>query len=391
MHSLHSLMSATTRMKNNEVSLYIHVPFCWSKCAYCAFYSFVPKTGHIERWLACVSREIADVKYNLPDDTAFGTIYIGGGTPSLLDIEQWKTLFNAIDGLPRAHDCEFTVEANPDSLDVQKISLLKGHGVNRISIGVQSLCDNDLKICGRVHTTEQALRAIDLSLKADFRVSADLIFGLPRQTLRSWHNSMSKIILTGISHLSIYQLMIETDSFWGRHTPKDLPDGYPMYRWSQYYLPRKGLAQYEIASFARPGEESRHNLAYWRRTNVYAAGPAAWGFIDGRRFANYKDFNKWSKCIERGISPVAYEEKLSGAAEASEAAVLALRTSFGIDYTNFANRYGRVWLEEILKRLHSMPEADFIWREHSVALSARGMRVGNAIWSELVGLEEGAV
>ena len=147
------------------------------------------------------------------------------------------------------------------------------------------------------------------------------------------------------------------------------------------------MKQYEIASFAVPGFESRHNQAYWKRSDVYAAGPAAWGFLGGVRFANCRSLELWSERIEDGQSPVEFREELSGAEEASEAAVLALRTNEGIHFEEFAARYGKKWLDAITERLRSLPEPDFLWGEGRVALSPRGMRVGNSIWAELMDLE----
>ena len=382
--------SAMESSADKEVSLYIHVPFCRSKCAYCSFYSFVPKAGQIERWLSCVGKELLYVKEKFACGRPFVTIYVGGGTPSIMDIGQWKTFFAALGALPKTADCEFTIEANPESIEAEKLSLWKDNGVNRVSIGVQSLDDAELRLCGRRHSAEQALRALETAQDFGFRVSADLIFGLPYQTLRGWHGNMSRLVRLGIEHISLYQLMIEPDSFWGRHTPADLPDGYPMYRWAQYYLPKKGLAQYEIASFAAKGEESRHNMAYWIRSDVCAAGPAAWGFVGGKRFANAKNFDTWAQRVERGESAVDYEEELTGAARASEAAVLALRTSEGIDFEDFARNYGAIWLEKILERIDAMPQRYFLRKSGRIALSPSGMRVGNAIWSELIGLEKEA-
>ena len=162
-----------------------------------------------------------------------------------------------------------------------------------------------------------------------------------------------------------------------------------MYRWAQYYLPRNGLKQYEIASFAREGRESRHNLAYWRRTSVLAAGPGAWGFLDGRRFAHHKDLAAWAEAVESGVSPVAYEERQTGTREASEAAVLALRTAEGIDCKAFARRYGRPYLDAIVSKVRQMPSAYFCRTQRGFSLSPRGMRVGNAIWCELLEIGEG--
>lgn len=370
-----------------RLSLYVHVPFCRSKCPYCAFYSFAPRSGQMERWLACVAAELGTIRRGVSEGERFSTVYVGGGTPSYLPSSLWRGLLGALGTMPREPACEFTVEANPESVDEEKLALWKDFGVTRVSVGVQSLDDRELKMLARPHDSAQALRILELCMKKGFRVSADLIFGLPRQTLRRWHENMSKLVAEGVTHLSVYQLMIEDGSFWGRRRPSALPDGYPMYRWAQYYLPRQGLKQYEIASFAVPGFESRHNQAYWKRSDVYAAGPAAWGFLGGVRFANCRSLELWSERIEDGQSPVEFREELSGAEEASEAAVLALRTSEGIHFEEFAARYGKRWLDAITERLHSLPEPDFLWGEGRVALSPRGMRVGNSIWAELMDLE----
>ena len=369
-----------------RLSLYVHVPFCRSKCPYCAFYSFAPRSGQMERWLACVVAELGTIRRGLSGGE-FSTVYIGGGTPSYLPLVLWRELLGALAKIPREPACEFTVEANPESADEEKLALWKDFGVTRVSVGVQSLDDRELRMLARPHDSAQALRILKRCMKKGFRVSADLIFGLPRQTLRRWHENMSKLVAAGVTHLSVYQLTIEDGSFWGRRRPPGLPDGYPMYRWAQYYLPRQGLQQYEIASFAVPGFESRHNQAYWRRSDVCAAGPAAWGFLNGVRFANCRSLERWAERIETGQSPVEFREKLSEAREAPEAAVLALRTSEGIRFEEFAARYGERWLDAITKRLRSLPEQDFVWRGNGVALSPRGMRVGNSIWAELMDLE----
>ncbi len=372
-----------------EFSLYVHVPFCRSKCPYCAFYSFRPRSGEVERWTDCIVKELAAIRHDHLDDAQLVTVYFGGGTPSYLPSEQWRTLFKALEALPRSPDCEFTVEANPDSVSAEKLALWNDHGVTRISLGVQSLDDDELKRLARPHTSRQALDAVELCQQSGFRVSADLMFALPEQTLRKWHKSLSGIVRTGVGHISVYQLTIEPESFWGSHQPEGLPDGYAMYRWAQYYLPRNGLKQYEIASFALEGRESRHNLAYWRRNNVLAAGPGAWGFLDGRRFAHHKDLAAWAEAVESGVSPVAYEERQTGTREASEAAVLALRTAEGIDCKAFARRYGRPYLDAIVSKVRQMPSAYFCRTQRGFSLSPRGMRVGNAIWCELLEIGEG--
>lgn len=378
----------TTR--NGKFSLYAHVPFCRSKCPYCAFYSFRPRAEQVALWTERVVRELKSLARGLDPGARLSTIYFGGGTPSYLGAAQWEPVFEALDSFERADGCEFTVEANPESVSREKLLLWRDNGVNRISLGVQSLVDSELRTLARPHTAARALDALRACLEAGFRVGADLMFALPGQTLRSWHKSLNGLLGEGVEHISVYQLTIEPDSFWGKRAPGNLPDGYPFYRWAQYFLPRRGLRQYEIASFAVRGRESRHNLAYWRRENVLAAGPGAWGFLDGTRFANAKNLERWADAVREGGSPREYEERPIGLKAASEAAVLALRTSEGIVYDEFARAYGRDALERVLARLRGVPPEDVRWRSGGVSLSPRGMRVGNAIWSELIDLDEQA-
>ena len=372
---------------SGNVSLYVHVPFCRSKCPYCAFYSFRPQGGDYELWTRCAVKELQVLSEKLGQHKKLTTIYFGGGTPSLMPKENWKEIFRALEQLPRDEACEFTVEANPESVSNEKLLLWQDHGVNRISLGVQSLNDTELKVMARRHNAQQALQALEMCCRNGFRSSADLMFALPAQTFRSWHNSLRTLVHAGVQHISLYQLTLEPDSYWGSHEPEGLPDGYQMYRWAQYYLRQKGLRQYEIASFASEGQESRHNLVYWHRGDVYAVGPGAWGFVDGVRFAKFKELVSWAKKVDEGGDAVEYTENLLGPRAAAEAAVLALRTADGISFDDFAFRYGEQYLSQIVKRLRAMPLRHIIWRDDGVALSACGMRVGNSIWSELIDLE----
>lgn len=373
---------------SRELSLYVHVPFCRSKCPYCAFYSFRPAAGDVELWTECIAAELRSLAASLARERPLATVYFGGGTPSCLPIGSWKRVFSALGAFAMTDGCEFTVEANPESLDREKLLLWKDAGVNRISLGVQSLNAAELRTLARPHSASRALEAAELCLNMGFRVSADLMFALPGQTLRSWHVSLRGLVSAGVEHISVYQLTIEPDSFWGKRPPKNLPDGYAFYRWAQYYLPRRGLLQYEIASFAAKGQESRHNLAYWRRRDVLAAGPGAWGFLGGTRYANARSLRRWARAVREGTSPREYEERPRGAKAAGEAAVLALRTSEGIVFDEFARAYGSDDLERVLSRLRGVPPEDVRWRSGGVSLSPRGMRVGNAIWCELIDLED---
>jgi oxygen-independent coproporphyrinogen-3 oxidase len=291
---------------------------------------------------------------------------------------------------------EVTVEANPCSLTEGHLRLWRDSFVTRVSVGVQSLQDDELSWLGRRHGSRMALQALEKTLSCGFDVSADLIFGLPFQTLRTWHDSLRGVAGSGVGHISAYQLTLEPGTPLARSSPS-LPEGYSFYRFAQWYLPRRGLEQYEIASFSRPGKECRHNAAYWRQDPVLALGPGAWGYLSGFRYRNaptLEEYAAWAATRP----PVAEAERL-GAPEGEfsqshsrprgvEAAILALRTKWGIDTTSFARRFGEELTEEVLGVLKKIPPRLVEFFEGGVRLTSSGMRVGNAIWVELLELAD---
>ena len=371
-------------------SLYLHVPFCVSKCGYCSFYSRIFDDAAADVWLAGVSREAVRLAEVWGEKIPLRTIYIGGGTPSTLPCSAWKRLFgileSAFDFSGAPEKVEFTVEANPCSLTEGHLSLWRNSRVTRVSLGVQSLNGDELLWLGRRHDAGTALTALEKSAQYGFDVSADLIFGLPKQTLLTWKNSLHSVLAMGVAHVSTYQLTLEPGTPLGDAAPF-LPDGYPFYRFAQWYLERKGLSQYEIASFARAGKECLHNLAYWRQENVLALGPSAWGYLDGFRYRNARTLEKYSEPAGEGFRlPIVEAERLKGPMRGVEAAILALRTRQGIDVASFASRFGENLAYDVLDALKKIPQRLVHFEGAQVSLTPAGMRVGNAIWSELLEL-----
>ncbi|MCL2684755.1 MAG: radical SAM family heme chaperone HemW, partial [Synergistaceae bacterium] len=266
----------------------MHVPFCETKCPYCAFASSpmnnsATNGGDAGRYIDAVGRELAS---RVGGIQTFDTLYIGGGTPSILPIYAWETLLDLLGRyLNFARDAEITVEANPGSLEKNRTALWKDYGVNRVSVGVQSLNDDRLNFLGRIHDSRQAAEAIKLCLSAGFLVSLDMMFGLPGETLRDWMVDLREAIRLGPHHISLYQLSIENGTPFAERN-FSLPEGYAQYRYAQWRLAQTGYAQYEVASFARPQMESRHNMNYWTGGDYIGIGPAAWSYLDGVRFRN---------------------------------------------------------------------------------------------------------
>ena len=366
------------------LSLYVHVPFCRKKCPYCAFESAVPSSGDYEIWLKSIKKEFSLWKNHLGKQM-LNTCYFGGGTPTVLSNAVWRELLDSIqDNFCFARDAEVTVEANPNSLTASHLLLWKDWRVTRVSIGVQSFDDTELEMLGRLHTARKAHDAISAVLASGFSASIDLMFGLPYQTFKNWGRNLKEAVMSGVSHISLYQLSLEIGTPWENMSMENALDGYAPYRWAQWYLPRKGLDQYEIANFAVKGKESRHNLNYWRNGDYIGAGPGASGFINGFRYKNKYGTRDYAKLLENNQSPICSVEKLPHYKAANEAAVLALRTIDGIDKREFEKRYGNNCLRYISDKMKTFPSSLYQSDENRICLTKNGMRVANAIWRELI-------
>lgn len=366
------------------LSLYLHVPFCERKCPYCAFESSVPKAGERDDYLDFLELELKwwGGRIGRP---LLDTCYIGGGTPTVLDGPQWTKLAALLDEyFIYSDDMELTVEANPNSLKAEHLLLWRDWRVTRVSIGVQSFDDAELEQLGRLHSSTLARGAISAALAAGFSVNADFMFGLPKQTFKNWARTLNEAVETGINHISLYQLSLEPGTMWEKMPPEELSDGYPPYRWAQWYLPRKGFVQYEVANFARRGCESRHNINYWREGEYLGIGPGASGYLSGWRYKNVSGLGSYAQALRNGKCAIASGERLTARASAKEAAVLALRMTGGIDRNNYVEKYGAEAERKILEALKNFPNDLYFATDKNIALTKKGMRVANRIWEELV-------
>lgn len=365
-------------------SVYIHVPFCEAKCPYCAFPSAVRRAGDEALYLRAIAEETASRGGAAGSPARVRTLYIGGGTPTVLSADVWRVLIGTIEGaFSFSEDAEVTVEANPGSLSAAHLRLWRDWRVTRVSVGAQSFDDAELALLGRVHSRAQAFDAAAACRAAGFSVSLDLMFGLPGQPLRGWARSLDDACSLRPHHISIYQLSVEPGTpFEGRNFT--LTDGYAPYRYAQWLLPRRGYEQYEVASFALPGHESRHNMNYWADGAYLGLGPGAWSCAGGARRRNEPNLARYADLVGRGESAAVYEERLEDGAAARQAAVLALRTRNGITWRDFARRYGEAATVSIGEKLAQFP-ADLVRRgELGASLTPKGLRVANRIWEELI-------
>lgn len=320
--------------------LYVHVPFCQSKCHYCDFYS-IPESALIPVWLVALEKE-AEIYKDRFDP--FNTLYLGGGTPSLLAAPQITSLIDCL----RRHfsflpNTEVTLEANPDDLTLEKIRLYKDLGVNRLSVGVQSLNDRELALLGRRHNVRQTVEALGAVRAAGFaNLSLDLIYGLPGQSLEDWTQSLEQALSFYPEHLSCYQLTYEPGTPLGRRkargevTPAAEEEERDFFLFTSRFLEEQGYLHYEISNFARieePGSEpyySRHNCKYWRHVPYLGLGPGAHSFQAGVRWWNTRSITQYCQDLGQDRVPVEDRETLSAAQLRLEALYLGLRTREGV-------------------------------------------------------------
>ncbi|NLI42814.1 MAG: radical SAM family heme chaperone HemW [Synergistaceae bacterium] len=367
------------------VSLYVHIPFCVQKCPYCAFYSVVPKTGDIESYLNLLDNELKMWTSLTGGKIHAQTLYIGGGTPTVLSSKHWEqlilTLERYVNFLPLL---EASVEANPGTLSLGHIKLWRSWRITRASLGVQSLDDAELSWLKRPHGAYEAADAIAALVASGLDTSVDLMFGFPGQTIRSWHRTIKDCLKFGIRHLSIYELTLEENTPWGENPPEGLTEGYPLYRFAQWYLPKRGFIQYEIASFSLPRHWCRHNIAYWQGGNFLGIGPSAWGYLNGYRYGNASDIKLYADSISRGEFPIVYEEILPNEKAAAESAMLALRTMWGVSARAFRRKWGWQAYKKFLQVWHLLPEDCKKTIQGKHAFSAKGFRVANSLWEQFL-------
>ncbi len=315
--------------------LYIHIPFCEKKCPYCDFYSLEGQpSGLIDRYISALIKEMGLYQEKL---NQVKTVYIGGGTPSILNVAQFTLLFEDIfNHIKSSEIVEFTVEVNPKSITREKLRLFKEYGITRISLGIQSFNEKDLKILGRLHSAGHSLKAVEDIKRLAFNLSIDLIYGIPEQTLKDWQENLSIIADINPEHISTYELTVEEGTPLHqeilRGTFKKPPEKeiVEIYEKTHKYLEEKGYIHYEVSNFAKPGRECIHNLNYWERGEYIGIGAGAHSFINKKRIENYNDLKKYMDSLNEGRFPYKKIIKLTPEDEFIEFIMLGLRLKEGI-------------------------------------------------------------
>ncbi|MDD5423335.1 MAG: radical SAM family heme chaperone HemW [Candidatus Omnitrophota bacterium] len=321
-------------------SLYIHVPFCKRKCVYCNFYSDIYEEEVASSYMDALASQIQQLEYNI------SSIYIGGGTPTALSTCLFEKMLKSLKPLVK-NVSEFTVEANPESLDEERVMIMLDSGVNRISIGMQSIDDRKLKKIGRIHNSRKAVESVHLAAKRGFKnVSIDLIFGLWGESAERWKKELEEAAKLPVTHVSCYELTYEkgTPLFFAASnksiTPLEDESVAGMYELAIDMLSLRGFKQYEVSNFALEGCESKHNLNYWDNGQYLGLGPSAFSYIGGVRKKNVSGIKDYIIRAENGNDLTDFSEKLPPLETAKETAAVKIRTKGGIDFEWFTAKTG---------------------------------------------------
>jgi oxygen-independent coproporphyrinogen-3 oxidase len=333
-------------MTAEPLALYVHWPFCVSKCPYCDFNSHVRATIDQTQWRDALLADLAHEARLLPDQT-LTSIFFGGGTPSLMDASTVQAVIDAATShWQPTGDIEITLEANPNSVEAARFADLAVAGINRVSLGLQSFNDKALVFLGRAHSASEGFAALETAQKNFRRVSFDLIYGLPGDTDDSWSMTLAQALTLGTRHLSLYQLTIEPGtrfaSMVGKRElePLDADSSAALYELTDAMTSGAGLPAYEISNHARPGQESRHNLTYWRYGDYAGIGPGAHGRRLGMRIVRHKKPENFLSAVKRNGHGISEEASLSPYEAADEALVMGLRLAEGVDADAIAGRFG---------------------------------------------------
>ena len=399
-------VSTATEELDAPIALYVHIPFCLSKCNYCDFNTYEGIESLMPPFVDALSTEIELWGKRL-DGPDVVTIFFGGGTPSYLPSESIAQLFDRIDqSMYIATDAEITLEANPDDVDRVKSNGWLDAGFNRISIGIQSFHDPILSALSRRHTSDDAVRAVKTARDAGFdNISIDLMFGLPKQTLSIWETTLNRAIDLGTEHLSLYGLQVELGTPLHRdvqrgtvRTPSD-DLAADMYELAMDLLGDAGYEHYEISNWAKPGYRSQHNLAYWLNKPYLGVGPGAHSSMFGKRFANMKSPRRYiervgeASCqddarafaIVEGESAIDFLETTSPPMAMSETMMLGMRLSEGVSNADFRNRFGEGLMSVYGSEIDDLVSTGLI--EHTddrIRLTRRGRLLGNSVFEQFI-------
>ena len=378
-------------------SLYLHIPFCHTRCYYCDFNTFAGLLPLREPYVRALLKEIALVgEKGQHEDGRLRrsrTLFFGGGTPSLLTVDQITRLLNAcFSAFAIDPDAEITLEGNPGTLTQEQLVGLRAAGINRLSMGAQSLDPELLKALGRIHTPEEVVQAVKYARAAGFdSINLDFMFGLPEQTMKHWQDTLDQALALQPDHFSLYSLIIEegtpfhTWAHEGKITPGDEDLCADLYEYADERLRAAGYINYEISNWALPGKHSRHNLTYWQNLPYFGMGTGASSSFANRRYSNEREPVEYIKLLKAQRLPEVESEEIGKEQAMSETAFLGLRTAMGIHLATFEERFAQTFAQFVGNRLRPVEEAGLLELQDGwLRLSTRGRLLGNEVFLRLL-------
>ena len=374
-------------MKTKPIGLYLHIPFCVKKCNYCDFYSYPGLSPEVRG--EYISRLVKEIRgYKREEKILVDTVFFGGGTPSLLAPEEFFKICDAIDEVfDVTDDAEFTVEANPKTVNAEKLSVYISRGVNRISLGLQSIHENELKKLGRIHDFEDFLDAYNLVLKSGItNVSCDIMYGIPEQTPDSFKETLDAVLSLNPTHLSVYGLILEENTpLWNNRDNLRFPsedEECDMYYLAASLLKDRGYSHYEISNYAKPGYRSRHNMKYWKTDDFIGVGVTAYSFFEGVRYGNLCNISEY---ISSDLKQYIKKEESNSSDLAFEYVMLGLRTSDGISLEEYKRLFGTDFLSSRKEKIDRYIEnGHMTFCGDRIALTEKGFYVSNTILVDLL-------
>ena len=371
-------------------SVYIHIPFCATKCYYCAFNTYIFHKEQAKAYLHALRTEMG--LYS-PEADPLQTVFIGGGTPSILSADALAQLFVDIHRhFQITPDTEITVECNPGTVDGEKLKVMRNNGVNRLSFGLQAMQDETLKQLGRIHTVAEFLQSYRLARENGFEnINIDLIFALPDQTMEAWHHTLNEVISLEPDHISAYNLVMEETTpfyeWWQAgelHLPTEDTEA-DMFQYTIDTLTAHGYIHYEICNFAKPHHFARHNLVYWNNQSCIGLGAGACGYVNGVRYTNVRGIASYIGKLAQRHKPIANTERMTGHAEKAETLMLALRKREGISLDVYQDRFGEDIEAAFGSILKKWIDLQLLERTAThLRLTDRGLFLANEVFVELM-------
>ncbi len=374
-----------------DSAIYIHIPFCDHKCIYCDFYSIIT-SDNINPFLHSLKKEINYYSALHSGNRLYSSIYFGGGTPSLMEPNFIYEIIQCIkESYSLKKDAEITLETNPGTVDKAKLKDFLSIGINRLSIGIQSFFDEDLKFLTRIHDKETALNTIKYADKAGFaNINIDLIFNLPGQTKEKWQYNLETGASLPVKHISAYSLILERGTILnkmvldGKVKIRDQDYDAELYELTMNFLEKQGFIQYEVSNFAKPGFECRHNNAYWRYRDYLSFGPSAHSFMNGKRWWNYSSLKRYISEIEKNNHAVSGYENIDQKQKLEEYVMLALRSK-GLDVNDFKNRFSENWLKLRGNNFKELADRHLLEiNDHTIRLTKSGYALCDEILNNIL-------